>query len=80
MLSERDFRLLTLEVHLSSGDCKLVGLNNNVLLVIDLVGLNECDFRGSRFDTVGGIIYLLMQLPRKILHLQLQVGLPHLHP
>jgi hypothetical protein len=31
------------------------------------------------FDTVGGIVYLLMQLPRKILHLQLQVGLPHLH-
>jgi hypothetical protein len=22
-----------------------------VLLVIDVVGLNECDFRGSKFDT-----------------------------
>lgn len=44
MLSERDFRPLTLNVHLPSGDCKLVGLKNNVLLVIDVVSLNKCNF------------------------------------
>jgi hypothetical protein len=38
------FRPLTLEVHLPSEDCKLVGLTNNVLLVIDAVGLNKYNF------------------------------------
>jgi hypothetical protein len=78
MLSERDFGPLTLEV-LPLGDCKLVGLKNNVLLVIDVVSLNERNFQRLSLIELHQILVRWTCLAISSMAPQLFLPMPSVH-